>query len=641
MSAWNGTGQLRYWPEAGLPMKTAFMSLLAAMLLVAAQAHAQGWSDFATVSMTNATTPKLTSNRVCYSDGTDLACDGAAGLLSTSGSLVISTVAAGGLSVSGNTSLTAVSATNVSATGNVSAVKFIGDGSLLTGISGGGSSSATTEVSFHVDKNGASQTLATNAFAKLTWPREVYDTNSNFASDRFTPTVAGKYLFIAQMGSDGVRDCMLALYKNGSAATYSGENVLGGYDTSGQPVCRTVMMLDMNGSTDYVEVYGEIPGAITPSLTGATTRTFFQGSLLGPGQTSSGGGGSSSSGDRIVSTSANIVAYAGGTISLTTGGTSGTAYFSSTGLLVAPGISATQNVSSFTTLYASGKVGVGTANPSTPLHVYTSTGTATSRLQSNNSIFDLSIIDGGDAYLTNYQSGASINYTTSTGAHAFWTNSLQRAIIDGSGNVGIGTSVPVYSLDVSGTGIRSTASGSGYAVLNPGSWAATGYVGFYTSATTRIGYTGWGTVGGTLNMMTDGNTSVMLGTSSTSRLWIDPSGNVGIGNTSPNTKLEVAGAVSATSFNAGWERIAGSTAATSTATCSAGKQVIGGGCLMTAYNGSYGTGGYRCSFTLYGVDYFTPISNYPSSSTQWYCGCPSNVTATGTVTAYALCARLQ
>ncbi len=49
--------------------------------------------------------------------------------------------------------------------------------------------------------------------------------------------------------------------------------------------------------------------------------------------------------DRIVSTSANIVAGNGGTISFTTGGTSGTAYLDTVGRLVAPGISTTGPVS--------------------------------------------------------------------------------------------------------------------------------------------------------------------------------------------------------------------------------------------------------------------------------------------------------
>ncbi|KAA0070459.1 hypothetical protein CIW50_26785 [Tardiphaga sp. P9-11] len=58
-------------------------------MALAIQTHAQDWSDFATVSMTNPSTPKLTANRLCYTDGRDLLCDGAAGLLVTSGTIAI------------------------------------------------------------------------------------------------------------------------------------------------------------------------------------------------------------------------------------------------------------------------------------------------------------------------------------------------------------------------------------------------------------------------------------------------------------------------------------------------------------------------------------------------------------------------
>jgi hypothetical protein len=49
--------------------------------------------------------------------------------------------------------------------------------------------------SFSVNKNGTNQTVATNTAVKLTWPSEAFDTNNNFASDRFTPTVMPRKLY--------------------------------------------------------------------------------------------------------------------------------------------------------------------------------------------------------------------------------------------------------------------------------------------------------------------------------------------------------------------------------------------------------------------------------------------------------------
>lgn len=75
-------------------------------------AHAQAANDWVSTA-TYKPGSTLQNNRLCYTDGTDIACDGAAGLLTASGTLAI---------------------TNVSATGNISANKFIGDGSGLTGV---------------------------------------------------------------------------------------------------------------------------------------------------------------------------------------------------------------------------------------------------------------------------------------------------------------------------------------------------------------------------------------------------------------------------------------------------------------------------------------------------------------------------
>jgi len=129
---------------------------------------AQAWADFATVSMTNPTTPKLSVSRLCYTDGTDLACDGAAGLLTTSGTLQISNVSATNAVTAPAGGFGNLAAGNVSATGNVSAVKFIGDGSGLTGISAGASGDRITcgTASVIANSTGGYVSLTTGA---VTW----------------------------------------------------------------------------------------------------------------------------------------------------------------------------------------------------------------------------------------------------------------------------------------------------------------------------------------------------------------------------------------------------------------------------------------------------------------------------------------
>ena len=61
-----------------------------------------------------------------------------------------------------------------------------------------------------------------NTTTKLTFGSEEHDSNSDFASDRFTPTKAGKYFCYARATTDPAsynneRDSDLKFYFNGSA----------------------------------------------------------------------------------------------------------------------------------------------------------------------------------------------------------------------------------------------------------------------------------------------------------------------------------------------------------------------------------------------------------------------------------------
>lgn len=82
--------------------KMAACALLLFPLAASCAFAANDWVSAATFKPGAA----LPANRLCYTDGVDIACDGAAGLLSTSGTFVITNISATNLTVGGNAVLT-------------------------------------------------------------------------------------------------------------------------------------------------------------------------------------------------------------------------------------------------------------------------------------------------------------------------------------------------------------------------------------------------------------------------------------------------------------------------------------------------------------------------------------------------------
>ena len=128
---------------------------------------------------------------------------------------------------------------------------------------------ATNTPAFEAVKTGSSNQTFSTSFTKITFDSESYDTNSNFASNRFTPTTAGKYLLTYQImftpSGSNVEDGYSSIYKNGSElANYAKDQHFGGSGATfqdGQDNTLSLSIVDTaNGSSDYYEIYAYFSG---------------------------------------------------------------------------------------------------------------------------------------------------------------------------------------------------------------------------------------------------------------------------------------------------------------------------------------------------------------------------------------------
>jgi hypothetical protein len=100
-----------------------------------------------------------------------------------------------------------------------------------------------------------------------------YDNTTNF---RFTPTVAGKYFVYASVRGDGESQTDLeyiqtVVKKNGTnykvnVVEYGATNKI---DNSTVTLTTTI---DMNGSTDYIELWTYLTSSVQPTILGNTSR---------------------------------------------------------------------------------------------------------------------------------------------------------------------------------------------------------------------------------------------------------------------------------------------------------------------------------------------------------------------------------
>ena len=117
------------------------------------------------------------------------------------------------------------------------------------------------------------QSLTAGTRTKILFQTEEFDTNNNFASSVFTPTVAGYYQINARVRiSSTLTNLEIYVYKNGvlyKEGTSSDSTAVGGVVST---------LLYCNGSTDYIEIYGRFSN--TQNTSGTSPEVYFNGSMV-------------------------------------------------------------------------------------------------------------------------------------------------------------------------------------------------------------------------------------------------------------------------------------------------------------------------------------------------------------------------
>jgi Chaperone of endosialidase len=562
------------------------MLRLLALLVFAAgsgNAFAQDWGKLAVISSSMG----VSASRLCLGEASrgDIGCPAYAPSVTTAGDLTVS--------------------------GTMTANKFIGDGSGLTGVTAGsadrivsGSTNQTSLIAISATgiisatQNGTNTAYFHPTLGLVTIgvssTGPISGTAGYFSGNVGIGTTNPVSKLHVSAGNINLTNSDLVIGTTGSVLTeYLGATSGNTYSafqayTAGANALGNLVLNGAGGNvgigtvtpTANLEVLGNISASnvyVTASI-GTVSATYGYFTYI-----SASNGLSTAAGDRIVSGSTSVVGNSTTSIiSITNAGvTSG--YFNSNGVLTVPGISATVNLTSVTTLYAGSNVTIGIPSTTFPFMLQ---GNVAGNLVA--SIVNTNATNGAASLLmlgNNTSSNAAGTLFENGSASTGWSGSnglnlinflsapvgigaagVIAILISPSGNVGIGTLSPTSKLEVSGT----VSATNVYVTSTTGKVSGTyGYFNFISGTQISGKFIGDGSgsadriVSGSTSMVANSTTSIISittagtitgyfnsngvltvpGISATANLTsitsLYASGNVGIGTTSPGVKLTV------------------------------------------------------------------------------------------------------
>ena len=150
-----------------------------------------------------------------------------------------------------------------------------------TGLKWAAPAGGSSGPAFRAFRNTSVQSISGNTWTKVELNAETFDTASCFDSTtnyRFTPNVAGYYSLQAALAAEAQTTSTVyaqcAIYKNGAVAALGTR--LPAFADETQGVVHDIIYL--NGTTDYVELYGFVLyGTVNENFINGTTKTFFTG----------------------------------------------------------------------------------------------------------------------------------------------------------------------------------------------------------------------------------------------------------------------------------------------------------------------------------------------------------------------------